>query len=292
MIDKSLSNSEMQCCRLKQRGVMYYLLTNVRSLYSCVLGIILRLTAWLRWPFLKTAEIYGSEVCSFSPALVGHRKMIAIEDGFTNYMDKKEKRKWVWLRRVLLGPLAGNLLLSGRNPEFLSKVVLTGLCKSGYPTNIPIEFINIQKLWDKSSEEKKNLILKIYNIDDNDLRELKQRDEILITQTLSEDQIITEEEKIVFYRQLLQNCDPLKVMIKPHPREMTDYTKFFPEMYVFTKKVPMQLLSVLGIKFKKAYTVCSTAAYSLGNETEVIFLGSECHPNIVKRYGVVRFSKK
>lgn len=251
----------------------------------------LRLTANFYWPFLQTANIYGLEICAFSPGLMGKRKIVSIEDSLSNYIVVERKVRLPKLKALLFGA-ATNAEFPGRDFQCVDKVILTGLCETGYPTHISTEFINIQKKWDESTDEKKKLILDIYNISEADLKELMQRDEILITQTLSEDGVITENEKITFYRQLLQGRDCSKILIKPHPREMTDYKKYFPDIYVFEKKVPMQLLNVLGVKYKKVYTICSTAAFSFSSDTEIVFLGSECHPNILQKCGVIKMPYK
>lgn len=255
----------------------------VRFFYS----LFLRWTAAWRWPFLKTANLYGLEICFFSPMLVGYRKMVSIEDGFSNYFVVDRKPKLPYLKRLFFGPLI-NCEFPGRDAKHLSKVVLTGMCDTGYPTDIEIEWLDMQKAWDISSNEKKQLILNIYAITADDIKELQQRDEIVLTQTLSEDNVITEEEKITFYKQMLKGKELSKVLIKPHPREKTDYARYFPGAFVFKKKVPMQFLNLLGIRYKKVYTICSTAAFSFPYKTDVMFLGSECHPNIVEKYGIVK----
>lgn len=258
----------------------------VRFFYS----LFLKWFAKLRWPFLNTADLYGLEICFFSPMLVGHRKMVSIEDGLSNYIVVNRKPKFAFFKSLLFGPLS-NCEFPGRDAKHLNKVILTGLCKSGYPTNMKIEWIDMQNLWNLSSDDKKRLILSIYDITDEDLQELKQRDEIVLTQTLSEDNIISEKEKIDFYKQMLAGKDLSRVLIKPHPREKTDYTLYFPETFVFNKKIPMQLINLLGIHYKKVYTICSTAAFSFPYDVDITFLGSECHPNIVKRYGIIEKPK-
>ena len=83
----------------------------VRFFYS----LFLRWTAAWRWPFLKTANLYGLEICFFSPMLVGYRKMVSIEDGFSNYFVVDRKPKLPYLKRLFFGPLInceGNIVLT------------------------------------------------------------------------------------------------------------------------------------------------------------------------------------
>jgi hypothetical protein len=61
---------------------------------------------------------------------------------------------------------------------------------------------------------------------------------------------------------MIKDIDKSKLVIKPHPRESTDYSFFFPDICVFTLKIPIQLLDMLGVRFKIAYTVSSSALVS------------------------------
>ena len=148
--------------------------------------------------------------------------------------------------------------------------------------------ISLNGCWNLSSNDKQECIKKIFNITDEDIKNIQLRPYILFTQCLSEDGMMSEEEKVSIYRDMLKDVELKDVVIKVHPREITDYSRYFPNCYIFDKRVPMQLLSILGAKFKRSYTICSTAAVDFDYPIESVFLGSEIHPAIVKGYGVIR----
>jgi hypothetical protein len=95
---------------------------------------------------------------------------------------------------------------------------------------------------------------------------------------------MTETEKIEMYRMMIKDIDRSKLVIKPHPRESTNYTFFSPDVYVFTRKVPLQLLDMLGVRFKTAYTVSSSAIVSFPHEIEKKEFGYNIHPKLLKAY--------
>lgn len=256
------------------------------SLNKLLFLIFLNAVARYRWPFLKKANLYGLDICFFSGALVGNRKMISIEDGLSNYFVVNKRQRFRFLKSLLCGPLAFEEY-PGRNMKHIEKVILTGLKKEGLPKDIPVEFINIEKEWNNSSQEKKKFIMKIYDVTQEDIVQLQSRSELLLTQTYSEDKYMTEKEKIDIYKKMLEGVDLNRIIIKPHPRETTDYLHYFPESFVFQKKIPMQLITLLGVKFERVYTICSTAAFSFPYDLDIVFLGSDCHPEIKRRCGVV-----
>jgi len=105
-------------------------------------------------------------------------------------------------------------------------------------------------------------IAKIFNVNAMSLKMLKQKSVILITQPLSEDGIISEEEKIALYNSILTNYKMDEVVIKPHPREKTNWANIFPGTPIITRQVPAELLSMM-VEPKNVCTFFSTAAFSL-----------------------------
>ena len=81
--------------------------------------------------------------------------------------------------------------------------------------------------------------------------------------------------KIDFYRDKIRKIGDVGLIIKPHPRENTDYVKAFPHIPVFKKKIPLEILTLFGITFKYAYTVNSTSIFDLPSQTERIVWDKE-----------------
>jgi hypothetical protein len=253
-----------------------------KLMQKSIFALILKCFSRVRWPFLKKSELYGHDHLFFSAGLIGRRQIILIEDGPGDCIPPK-RNNFLFLRRWLCGPLVGYNWF-GDNP-YCKRMILTSSKESGIERDKKAtELVNIYELWKKSSQEKQKKILWLFSLNVEDVISLRGKDIILLTQWFSEDEIMTENEKIEMYRMIIKNIDKSKLVIKSHPREVTDYTLFFPDICVFTKKVPMQLLDILGIRFKVAYTVSSTAALSFPYELEKKYFGYGIHPKLIN-YG-------
>lgn len=121
---------------------------------------------------------------------------------------------------------------------------------------------DLEKLWNEKNAEEKAKIASIFNVDEKSLKLLETKSVILITQPLSEDGIVSEEDKVKLYKSILKNYDIDQVVIKPHPREKTNWAEIFPGTPIITRQVPAELLSMM-VKPQKVCTFYSTAAFSL-----------------------------
>jgi len=119
-------------------------------------------------------------------------------------------------------------------------------------------------------------------------KNLKYKSIVLFTQPLSEDNVLTEEEKISLYKTIIGNYDQEKLVIKTHPRETTNYRDYFPNIEVFNENYPSEILDVLGIRFEKAVTIFSTAVYVYSKEN-IIFYGTKIHPKLLSRFGRIEY---
>jgi len=247
--------------------------------------IAIRWLSRLRWPFLLWAPLYGQDHVFFSYGLVGYRKMTVLEDGLGNYIEHKQSPlRWKKLQSFLFGPLYTSLWY-GRNDR-CKELILTGLASTKNIDDLHPTIISLQQLWNDAPQDKKQLILDIYGLNNEEIDDLRQKKVILLTQPWNEDfKAISEEDKIEAYRKILADYNPDEVVIKPHPREKTNYREVFKGYTVFDKRVPMEILNFLGIRFSKVVTITSTAAYTLGYDTEIIFTGPAIHPKILATTG-------
>lgn len=79
---------------------------------------------------------------------------------------------------------------------------------------------------------------------------------LIITQPFSELKMMTEDEKVGMYKSYI----PVEgAIIKPHPREKTQYKKLFKNCLVLSGKTPMELFYLNGIVFDTVVTVNSSA---------------------------------
>lgn len=129
------------------------------------------------------------------------------------------------------------------------------------------------------SSKQKNEILKIF-LERPDVL-LDMSDCVLIlTQPLFEDKICsTEEEKVNIYKEIIkQYASNENVIIKTHPREITDYDKYvkdYKNVKIINERFPIEILNFLDVRFKKVITIFSTSINIIENCDEKIELGYE-----------------
>lgn len=200
-----------------------------------------------------------------------------IEDGSATYTGTGIKN--LFLRRLL----GFNKESFGRS-KFCKKIYLTGLAPVPKEIKDKVEIINLKELWNKKNKAEKEEILYIFGFNDEIIKNLKGKNKILYTQPLSEDGVISEEEKVELYRQIIKNYNEEELVIKKHPREKTDYKVIFPKVEVLDQSFPAELFNLLDIKFEKAITIFSTAVLS-DKEIEIDFYGTEIHSKLMERFG-------
>ena len=243
----------------------------------------LRLLIRIKYPFLKTAEIYGQDNLLISSPIIGNRKLHLIEDGVATYTRLPRKRKYGWIKRIIGGQLMGQETQGYSN--VVDKIYLTGLAPIPERLSGKVEMINLRNLWDKSSIQKQTTIYEIFNLSNCIINDFKKIKSVLLTQPLSEDNVIKEEEKIELYGKIIKGKS---IAIKPHPREKTNYANYFPNIEVLPSALPIELLSLAGVEFLDIYTIFSTAAFAFPNNPHLHFLGTNIHPAILERFGDVR----
>lgn len=236
-----------------------------------------------KFPFLKTASIWGQDNLLITPPLLANRKMTVIEDGVSNYTRIPRQRSFKWIKKVLISPLMAQQTQG--YSDSVDTLYLTGLAPVQEAVKHKVKFVNLNNLWENSSQRKKDIIMSVFGLSENNVRSFAEVDSILLTQPLSEDNVITEEEKIMLYRHIIGNK---KVAIKPHPRERTNYKYFFPDVQILNNDVPIEILSLLDVKFSHVYTIFSTAALAFPYHTDVHFMGTQVHPALLRRFGDVR----
>ena len=129
-----------------------------------------------------------------------------------------------------------------------------------------LNLVNIPEMWNNSSQVKRDNILKLFDITEEELNMYSNKDVILLTQAAWQGK--STDDMIEMYREMLKPYDKSRVVIKRHPRETMDYEDFFPGYDIITKAFPMELFSLVGIRFKVALTYNSTAIFSFPYDLE------------------------
>lgn len=190
------------------------------------------------------------------------KKSIFIEEGYAQIATPDEKPFVLWLKH-----------LYGNQKEFWKDDRLKGIYVqnkelfSSYPIPELKQFtLNV----DFGEREKKELIDLFVNGQDRmEIERLrKEADGVLYTQPISEDGYVKEEVKIRIYKELVEYYSKYgKVYVKVHPRDTTQYG--FPEGMVLKGNYPSELLNVLGVKFKFAIGLCTSAVETANADVRI-----------------------
>lgn len=225
---------------------------------------------------INNIQIFGCDHINGAKFFLKRYIFFLIEDGLTNY--KKNIYKRTLKNKIFSIPSFGMY-------KNVKKIYLTGLAPIPEEIKDKVEIINLKELWNKKTEEEKKEILDIFGFDENIISKIKNKKNILFTQPLSEDRFISEEEKIELYKKIIFNYSEKDLVIKTHPREKTDYKKYFPEIEILNQSFPAELFDLLDIKFERAITIFSTAALNFSKNSKVDFYGTKVHPNLLKQWG-------
>ena len=81
-------------------------------------------------------------------------------------------------------------------------------------------------------------------------------------------------DKITLYKTIIENyTDKEKIIIKTHPRELTNYKEYFKEYIIIDFPFPIEILNYFDIELKKIITLSSTSINIITNAKEKICLG-------------------
>lgn len=235
-------------------------------------------------------ELYGMDNLELGRRVFYKEWINVIEEGTLNYLPYKAKpsgkKELVQNMISALYGLEERDVLMGYGDRAKRVYLTKELCET-VPKGLEgkAQIIDLQELWKKKSEVEKLIIKKTFGFDEEILQKVDGESVMLFTQPMSEDGVISEERKIELYSKVLKNYEGKAVIIKAHPREVTDYSKYFPNCYVMREKYPIELLGVMGIEIKKAVTLFSTAVFALGKDVEIDFYGTEVDEKLFERFG-------
>ena len=240
---------------------------------------------------LENLDVYGGDHLTGAGYFIKNHNFKVIEDGIINYysmpeVDAQIKRENFFLRMF---KYATYLYYPYGFSKNVTKIYFTKKAD-----NIPqrlknkIETISLKNLWDSSTNKKKSEILHVFGLQSSLLKELSEKENILLTQPFSEDKIMPEEEKIEIYKNIMKNYDESKTVIKTHPREKTFYKDIFPKAIILDKPFPFELFSLMDSNFKKAITVFSTSVMNLNKDVQIDFYGSKINDKLLKKFGNIK----
>lgn len=215
-------------------------------------------------------NFYGHDHLFFSPPFIYN--FTIIEDGLSNYCRSN--------RKLPISILLPNKV-SGDN-EGVERVLLSGIKEVPTEIKSKVEFFSLRKSWELLSVKYRE---SINNLFDFDGKGFEFGDAILLTQPLSEDGFILESEKIKIYQDIIKRFGDMKIVIKPHPRERTDYSKSIAGCIVVDGQYPAELICLNSRGINTVITIFSTSIYSF-TECRKIFIGTESYPSLMSKVGI------
>ena len=238
-----------------------------------------------KYPIILSSKpkYWGCDNLGFEQYIIRKHQLQLLEDGLLSYNEipyKWKHKRFVRLKKMLMGPLACERTFVGEEHTCICRH-LTGLQDTPIVHDRKTVVNSLGELWLASSENKKKKINQIYGIIHDEITALQSYERIVFTQPLSEDGYITEKEKIAIYRGIINYIGASKkIVIKPHPREKTNYEAIFPNAYILHSKAPIELFSLGGVIFREAYTLFSTCVLSFNYPIKVFFFGSQINKKL------------
>ncbi|WP_108945127.1 glycosyltransferase family 52 [Shewanella halifaxensis] len=139
-----------------------------------------------------------------------------------------------------------------------------------------IEWVDFFALWEQKSIADKADILDVLDVDVAQFNEIDVNYSILFTQAWSEiTEGYSEQDKVAGYQQLVKELkiDETRLVIKPHPKEKTDYSRYFPKAIILKPSFPSELMPLLNVRVDKVVSVASTAcACFKGFANEIVYV--------------------
>ena len=237
------------------------------------------------WPFLKTAEIFAQDHLLVDFIILSGLQYKLLDDGMVIYSYKPEtvslKKR---LKRLPFYP--NGHYVWGYGPNCL----LRYLTMKPHPDSPLLgknnEYLDLIKLWQTSEPEKKEFILNFFSVETTDLEIFGRYENLLLTQCFSEIEMISEDAKMSCYRRIIEHygLKPENTLIKTHPKETSDYRKYFPGFAVCSKPIPVELIAMQANPPRRVFTVSSSGTF-IFQQSEKVWCGHEFSPELKVRYG-------
>ncbi|ABS39860.1 polysialyltransferase family glycosyltransferase [Clostridium botulinum] len=180
------------------------------------------------------------------------KKVRLIEDGANLYVMRRPSR----LSRLV------KKYIYRRDLEFYRDEKITEVMvqfPEKYPKHLKdkLVYLDLNSMVNKINSDVQKNIVNIF-VDKLNMYDFKNKSLLILSQPLSEDGYITEEEKIELYKHIIDtHGQDYNIILKRHPREKTIYN--FPQALELDGNFPSEVFKLLDIKFEKAIGICTGA---------------------------------
>lgn len=192
------------------------------------------------------------------------KEAIFIEEGATQWITPDEKAWYRFLKKIY-----GNQTDFWKMRKIKSIYVQQPEKFPDYLIPKLVEF-KMDKCFEQVKNDTKNVLLEIFTDSGSreEIKRIKQLDGIIFTQPISEDGFVTEKEKIRIYTELASYYSQYgTVALKIHPRDTTDY--LIEDINMMKGTYPSELLNILGIRFKFAVGLCTSAIETVNADRKI-----------------------
>ncbi len=228
-------------------------------LRKAINGLILR--NQYRREGLSGLPIWGQDHNFISSYFVSGRTepFYVLEDGFANYkLDISDRQEGLLLVKRLIGQNPAPYGISDR----VDRIFLTGILDIPEKISGKVTVNPVLPLWNSLTEDRQKQVLSLFNVPTWSAN--GSNSVLLITQCFSEDLRCSEDEKIAYYKKNVSDVEQDKLIIKPHPRETTDYHEVFPKATILDKSFPLELLFLSSnAEIERIYSIDSSCAFML-----------------------------
>lgn len=254
-----------------------------------------RIDRLFKYPYIFWAKLYAQDHLAMSAQLIGRKNYTLVPDSPTCFetwegsplqphcypiSDNWTRRikNWLSYKHTMYHQMYGT------NEQCINRwIVNESEAETTYVKNKRYELIDPYQLWQNADDEKREFILRVYEIDTILLSELQEADTLILTQPLREDCKLSDDEYRQIYEPYIRKYP--NTIIKPHPRDKFDFEKYFPNTLVLKSYAPMQLLNYMGIVPRRAITVCSSAISAMPDSVEKISIGTKVNKKVFAKYG-------
>lgn len=249
---------------------------------------------YIRWKLFRNVnrryKLYAQDHLYFSSTIIGRHEYTLIEDA-KNFFSQETLNLHPLpvqssFREFIYGPVSkGNF---GRNKKCIE--LLTTSANIAYELRSKRKAMcDIHKKWGEASKAKKDFINTVFGLNEEMKEKLDSFDAILFTQNIYFYHVLSKEEQVDLYRKVINKYSGYKILIKPHPIDEIEYEQFIDNVSVWRNELPIpsQLLSLVGIKFKKYITLFSSAVNDLEPDANIDWYGTEVDEKLARGFGVI-----
>ena len=246
--------------------------------------VYLRYVKWFVIPHNRRLKLFVQDHLKFCSYIIGKREYTLLEDaphsnvffvnGMMDSLDHNRRNMAHYkLARWFYGPVYGHSF--GRN-EQCTDILLWKYDDTPFLKSKNCHIVDLQEAWNNICEKKRLFLYNIWDINDDEIKELKKYPCVLITQPFYKIKGMDLVTNAVIYKSIAEKYPPQKLLIKTHPRDDFDYERILPGYTIFRKPIPLQLISLFGIRWEKVVTVNSSSVLDFDYPLEIDWYGNGC----------------